>query len=149
IARQHARKWARASRSRSAAGISGKHLARLMRVTLRRSGTSQYAMAPITLPAVEITFKGKNCSTHTRTRAMRVMAWASLPSIEPRFTCGPRLEALVHPVVLLRHGGDALLDVVVHAARIRDQVVGRESLPRRLDGEQVARSARQHARHAG
>src|SRR3954471_4499754 len=118
-----------------------------MRVTSRRSGTSQNTTLPIAPPTWKMTLCGKRRSSQRNASARRVIAAAAF-SIEPRFTRRPRLEALVHPVVLLRDGGDALLDVLVHAARIRNQVIGRKSLPRRLDGEHVARSARQHTRHA-
>src|SRR5512147_459433 len=69
--------------------------------------------------------------------------------VEARLARRARLESLVHPVVLLGHLGDALLDVGVHAARVGGEVIGGEIVPRRLDAHQVARAAGQHARHAG
>src|SRR5512135_2939619 len=66
---------------------------------------------------------------------------AAILCVKARLALGTRLEAPVHPIVLLGHLEHFLLDVGVHAARVGLDILGREILPRRLEAGDVARPA--------
>src|SRR3954470_22187 len=62
--RRKARKWARAIASRFSSLQRGKHLARLTRVTLRRSGMSQNTTDPIAAPIAATARNGRKRTSH-------------------------------------------------------------------------------------
>src|SRR3954464_5002289 len=62
--RTKARKWARAIASRFSSLQRGKHLARLTRVTLRRSGMSQNTTDPIAAPIAATARNGRKRTSH-------------------------------------------------------------------------------------
>src|SRR5262245_11080543 len=101
--RTKARKCARASASRLASGRSGKHFAKLMRVTLRRSGMSQNVSEPSASPIAATARKGRKCASHIKPNR----------SLLKRVRTFGHLVAVVAPQVLARAFAHQLLERAV------------------------------------